>query len=276
MKSRALLALALCAGCAAAPKSDPPPAQARLAQAEARAAALVRSGDMAGAAKSYGDAVRIATSLDDLDGIAANAINLSVVDQWLGRTAEARTALALVVDADRPFPEHRRLQAELRGAILDLAIGQPGPAASLASRAEKRCAGTCEYMATLLNVQAQIALAKGDPADAARRAQRALELAHGRSDNAEAANSLRNLGRAARLRGDAAAARPFLEQALEIDRALADPRKILADLTELSRAASDAGDSQAARDYAARAAAVSRATEDGHNVVEMEAGLRRP
>lgn len=277
MKNRALLALALCAGCAAAPTREPPPAQARLAQAEARAAALVRSGDVAGAARSYGDAVRIATSLDDVDAIAANAINLSVVDQWLGRNAEARRALALVADdAHRPFSERRRLQAELRRAILDLATGDPASAAKPASRAEERCAGTCEYAATILNVQAQIALARGDSGEAALRAQRALALARSRSESAEAANSLRLLGRAARLRGNAAAARPFLEQALEIDRGLADPRKILADLTELSRAAYDAGDSQAARDYAARAEAVSRATGEGHSIAEMEAGLRRP
>jgi len=57
-----------------------------------RAAALAKSGDYAGAAKFYGEALRIATSLENADAIAANAINLSIVDQWLGREAQARAA----------------------------------------------------------------------------------------------------------------------------------------------------------------------------------------
>jgi len=277
MRKGALLALVLCAACAAAPKAEPPPAQARLAQAEARAEALLRSGDAASAAKSYEEALRIATSLEDVDAIAANAINLSIVDQWLGRNAEARKVLAVVLDDPRrPFPPRRRLQAELRAAIIDLATGDRASATAMTASAAQRCADSCNYVATIRNVQAQIALSGGDAAEAALRAQQALESARGRQDDAEAANALRTLGRAARLRGAAAAAQPFLEQALELDRALADPRKILADLTELSHAAAEAGDAGAARGYAQRAAAVSRALADGRSVAEIEAGLRRP
>jgi tetratricopeptide (TPR) repeat protein len=273
----ALLALALCAACGSAPKAEPPPAQGQLAQAEARAAALVRSGDTAAAARGYHEALRIATSLEDVDAIAANAINLSVVYQWLGHNAEARKALAVVVDDPRrPFPERRRLQAELRAAIVELAMGERTSAAALASRAAERCAGGCDYAATILNVEAQIALSGGDTTEATRRAQGALERSRGRSDSAEAANALRTLGRAARQRGDAAAARPLLEQALELDRALADPRKILADLTELSRAAAEAGEPEAAKHYAERAAAVGRALDDNRGIPAMEATLGRP
>ena len=277
MRLGALLALLLCMACAAVPKAEPPPAQGRLAQAEARAAALVRTGDTAGAAKSYDEALRIATSLEDADAIAANAINLSIVYQWLGRNTEARKALSVVVDdQSRPFPDRRRLQAELRRAIVDLALGERASAAAMAASAAERCAASCEYAATILNVQAQIALAGGDTAQASSRAQSALEQARGRGDNLEAANALRTLGRAERARGNPAAARSMLEQALEVDRALADPRKILADLTELSRAAAEAGEADAARDYAARAAAVSRAFDEGRNMAEMAAGVRRP
>lgn len=277
MSRVAALALLLCAACAAAPQAEPPATQSRLAEAEARAATLMRSGDTAGAARSYDEALRIATSLDDADAIAANAINLSVVYQWLGRHAEARRTLSRVIDEPRrAFPERRRLQAELRRAIVDLALGEHASAAAMAARAAERCAGSCEYAATLLNVQAQIALSAGDPAQASARAQSALERARGRSDNAEAANALRTLGRAERLRARPAAARALLEQALELDRALADPRKILADLTELSRAAAEAGEPQAARDYAERALAVSRAFDDPRGISELEAGLRRP
>lgn len=277
MKHAALVGLLLCAACAAAPKAEPPPAQSRLGEAEARAAGLVRSGDTAGAAREYGEALRIATSLDDADAIAANAINLSVVYQWLGRDAEARKVLSVVVDdPQRAFPQHRRLQAEVRRAIVDLALGDTASAAAVAGRASARCASTCEYAATLLNVKAQIAVAAGNVHEAMGHAQSALERARSRGDSAEAGNALRTLGRAHRLGGDPIAARQFLEQALELDRSLADPRKILADLTELSLAAAAAGDREAARAYAERAGAVARAFEDAPGIAEMEARLRRP
>jgi tetratricopeptide (TPR) repeat protein len=257
MRSAAAVALLVCAACAAAPTREPPAAQGRLAEAQARAAARAHAGDLAGAARGYDEALRIAASLEDADAIAANAINLSIAYQWLGRNAEARSVLAIVVDdTQRPFPESRRLQAELRRAIVELALDQPSAAGAMAARAARRCAGNCIYAATILNVQAQIALAGGDAAQAAAQARQALERARSQGDRAETANALRTLGRAQLGSGDAPAARASLEQALELDRALAEPRKIHADLTELARAAGQAGDKQAARDYGERARAV--------------------
>lgn len=273
----ALLALAICGACASPSPDEPPAVQGHLARAESRAAALVRSGEVAAAARAYEDALRIATSLDDVDAVAANAINLSIVYQWLGRNADARRALApLLGKAGPPFAPERRLQAELRRAILELSSGDREAAAVFAARAAARCAGGCPYAPTLLNVQAQIALAGGATAQAAQLAQAALERARGRGDGAETANALRTLARCRRLGGDPAGARALLEQALEVDRALAEPRKIFADLNELAQAAEQAGEADAARDYAARAAAVSRASGDGRSLTEMEAGLRRP
>jgi tetratricopeptide (TPR) repeat protein len=272
-----LVLLICCSACSTPPKGEAPAAQERLAETEARAAALVRAGDYAGAARKYDEALRIAASVENADAIAANAVNLSIVYQWLDRATDARDALSIVVeDSRRPFPERRRLQAELRRAMLDLALRNNDSAAGWAQRASARCAEGCEYAATILNVQAQIALEAAKADEAAHLAQRAIARARARGDATEAANGLRTLGRSRHAQGDPVAARPLLEQALELDRALADPRKILADLRELSRAAAAAGDRQASRDYAERALAVSRAFNDARGVAEMEAQLRRP
>jgi Tfp pilus assembly protein PilF len=274
MKRSAIVFAAALAACSSAPPPAPPPApqaqaQSRLAESEARAAALVRAGDFAGAAREYGEAIRLAATVENADALAANAINLSIVEQWLGRDAEARDAIARVTDdRQRAFPERRRTQAELRRAILELAGSHTDAAAAWAGRAETRCAGACEFAATILNVQAQIALATARPADAARLATSA--------GKAEQANSLRIIGRAQRLQQDAAAALPNLEQALAIDRELGDPRKILADLTELAMATDAAGNRDAARNYYARAVAVSKAMNDTRGLAEMEAQLKRP
>jgi tetratricopeptide (TPR) repeat protein len=253
------------------------PTQARLADAEARAAALARSGDYAGAARFYGEALRVATSLENADAIAANAINLSIVNQWLGRDAEARAALAAVLDAPRTnFSDRRKIQAELRRAMLELSGGNLGAAAIWAGEAERRCALTsCEYAATLLNVRAQLELDSGRPAEAARLAQDAAERARGEAGRSEAANALRILGRARIAGGEPAAALEPLRSALEIDRELGDPRKIMADLGALSRAADAAGDAESARRYQERSVAVSRAMNEAKGGGEMEVLLRR-
>ncbi len=252
--------------------------QTRLADAESRAVALLRAGDLEGAARQYDEAARIAASVENADAVAANSINQSIVYQWMGRDADARDALSRVLDDPRrPFSERRRLQAELRRAIVELALQNPVTAATYAERAASRCPDfSCEHGATILNVQAQLALEKSEPQNAEVLAEKAGARARSRSDRAETANALRLLGKARRAQGNASGAIQPLEQALAIDRELADPRKILADLTELSLASSAAGNKQAARDYYDRAVTVSRAVRDTRGLAEMEAQLRRP
>lgn len=279
MKSAAtaLLVLLLTACGGAVPLHRTSPAQTQLTQAETRAAALIRSGDYAGAARFYGEALRIATSLENADAIAANAINLSIVQQWLGHEAQARAALAAVIDEPRNhFSPRRLVQAELRRAILELATGNIGAAAVWAGEAERLCAqSSCEYAATILNVRAQVELESGNAAEAARLAQSAAERSRGDAGRAESANALRTLGRARAAQGQAAAALEPLRQALEFDRELGDPRKILADLSELARVSDAAGDAEAAKSYKERGIAVSRAMNEAKSAAEMEVLLRR-
>jgi len=239
---------------------------------------LMRGGDLEGAARQYGEAARIAATVENADSVASNAINQSIAYQWMGRDADARDALARVLDDPRrAFSERRRLQAELRRAIVELSLQNPVSAATFAERAAQRCPNlSCEYAATILNVQSQIALETSRAADAEQLATRAAERARSRNDRAEAANALRMLGKARRAQDNAKGAIQPLEQALAIDRDLADPRKILADLTELSLASSSAGNRDAARDYYERAVTVSRALQDTRGLAEMEAQLRRP
>jgi tetratricopeptide (TPR) repeat protein len=273
---RAAAALVLCAGCSTPPTAPLPPVGARAADANARAAALVRAGDFAGAARRYEEALALARSVEDADAIAANAINLSVVYQWLGRDGAARDALKIVLeDPQRPYSERRRLQAELRRALLELASRNLPAAADYAARAEARCERmACENGATLLNVKSQIMLEGGQAAEAARLAQAAADAARSRGERSEQANALRNLGRARLAGGEGAAAGAAFEQALAIDHSLADPRKIHADLLDLARASAASGDREAARGYLERAQSVSHAAGDPRGVHEMEVELK--
>jgi len=278
---RALVALGtllLCAGCVTVPVPDvpQPPVQSRIADANARAATLVRAGDDAGAARHYEEALRLARSIEDADAIAAGAINLSIVHQRLGRDAAAREFLSVVLDEKHlSFPERRRLQAELRCAILDLASRDAGGAAAWAQRARERCERlACDLAAAILNVQALIALDTGRPEEGARLAQSAGAAARSRGDRAEEANALRTIGRARAALGDPAGSIQPLEAALALDRELADPRKILVDLVELGQASLAKGDRDAARAYFERALTVGRAARDARSVEDIGGRLR--
>lgn len=245
-------------------------AQSRLTQAETRAAGFTKSGDYQNAARQYAEALRIATSLENADAIAGNAINLSIVSQWLGRDNDARAALdAVLADSHTAFSERRKIQAELRRAIVELGGGNTGAAAIWAGQAQSRCNATsCEYAAGILNVRAQIELDSGRAAEAAQLAASAADRSRSSGSQVELANALRTLGRARHAQGQPAAAMEPLKQALAIDREIGDPRKILADLADLSRAAEAAGDAAAAKDYKERGLAVSRAMHGGRGAPE--------
>ena len=278
---RALVALGtllLCAGCGTTPVADvpQPPVQSRIADANTRAAVLVRAGDDAGAARQYEEALRLARSIEDPDAIAAGAINLSIMQQRLGRDAAARESLSVVLDDKYlSFSERRRVQVELRRAILDLASRDAVGATAWAQRARERCERVaCDLGAAILNVQALIALDTGRPEEGARLAQSAAAAARSRGDRAEEANSLRTIGRARAALGDPAGSIQPLEAALALDRELADPRKILVDLVELGQASLAKGDRDAARGYFERALTVGRAARDARSVEDIGGRLK--
>ena len=231
LRSRLQAALALALLCAACGAAGPQRRRRRRAwRMRASVAPRRRARRPCGAARRYEEALRIARSLDDADAEAVNSINLSIVYQRMGRLADARAALAPVLnDQRRAFSETRRLQAELRMAIMDLAARDAVGAASWAKRARERCqALNCAQTAAILNVQAQAALESGQPAEAITLANAAADRARSQDDPSEYANALRIVGRARGALGDAPAAVQALEKALEIDRELADPRKIMA------------------------------------------------
>ena len=276
-RSAAAAALLLCAACATPPGAPLPPVGARTADASARAATLVRAGDYGGAARRYEEALALARSVEDADAIAANAINLSVVYQWMGRDGSARDALKLVLDdAKRPFPERRRLQAELRRAILELAAGDRAAAAEFAGRAERRCERmACEVAPTLLNVKAQIALENGDAAGAARLAQAAADAARGARQPCRAGErryampGARAWPTASTRRRSHCSSRPSPSTMRWPIRARSTPTWWS---WRAPRAAS--GDREGARGYLERAQTVSHAARDPRGMEEMEVQLK--
>ena len=266
------LACTLAAACAQAPA---PPALAKptaALEANRRAEAHLRHGDLDNAVLQYREALRLSQSLEDTAGIAANAVNLSVVYQRQGKFAEARASLAPVLErALLVFPAEHRAQAALRRAVLDLDERRPAGALEWAERAESWCGRPCALTAAIQNVKGQLALDAGRHAAAAAAAKTALAASRAGRDQPEAANALRLLGMAAIGAGDGAAALGHLREALAIDLELAVPRKIHLDLVGLGRASALRGEREAARAYYARAHAVSVADRDAAGAADVRA-----
>jgi tetratricopeptide (TPR) repeat protein len=269
-----LAACMLLAACGGSPSKQPAaaPPQSAAVEANRRAESYLRYGDLGNAARGYREALRISQSLEDPEGIAANAINLSIVYQRMGKNAEARDALAPVLDhAKLKFAPARLAQASLRMSLLDLDERRYASARDWADRADSYCARSCALVGAIQNVKGQLALETGN-LDAARAAAKAaLDASRSSGDRAEEANALRLLGITATRAGDPASALAQLNDALAIDRDLAIPRKIYLDLVGLGQASAQRGERDAARVYYERALAVSEADRDTKASAEAKA-----
>lgn len=267
--------LLMLAGCGSAPvKNSTVAPQEAAIEANRRGEAYVRHGELENAARSYREALRLSQSLEDPDGIAANAINLSIVRQRQGRFADARLSLGAVLEQPHlRFGQLKLAEVCLRHSLLDFDEGRFAQAEKWLSRSDQYCVERCPLSAAIHNTRAQLALQAGRLDQAAAAARRAHEASRAASDRAEQANALRVLGIAALQAGDAAKARAQLEEALAFDRELGAPRKIALDLLALGRAAALAGEGDAARAYYARALAVSEAARDAMGAAQARAML---
>jgi tetratricopeptide (TPR) repeat protein len=267
--------LAVLAGCSQSPKSESTAARQLAAiEANRKGETYVRHGELENAARSYQEALRLSQSLEDAEGIAANAINLSIVRQRQGRFADARASLAAVLEQPNlRFSSARLAEVSLRQALLDLDERRFSSAQDWVTKATQHCATRCPLSGAIHNVRAQLALQAGQNDDAAASARAAHDASRAAGERAELANALRLLGLTALRRGNAVDARAHLEQALVLDREIGAPRKIVLDLLALGRAAALGGERDAARAYYARALAVSEADRDSAGAAEARALL---
>ena len=190
------LALALGLGLGLGGCAGSPPAPGRLADEalgfNQRAANAYERGDLAQARSLYERALEIDSGIDNAEGVAMNSLSLARVDQALGDADAAHRHLDRVLDTAVAAPW--RAEAAARKAQLHLAGGEVARADEWLGRAQSLC-GQCRAQAAILNLGARIALARGQPALAIERAERALQLPVGET-LAERANARRIIGEA--------------------------------------------------------------------------------
>ncbi|MGP1680205.1 MAG: tetratricopeptide repeat protein [Burkholderiales bacterium] len=266
----------LLAACAQQPGKPLAARQAEAIEANRKAELRFRGGDYNGAVQQYREALRIAQSIEDTEGIAANAINLSIAYQRLGKNADARASLVPVLDhPGLSFSPARLAQAALRRAVLDFDERRYADAAEWLEKATSWCGQQgCALSSAIHNVTGLLALEAGRTDAAAASARAALDRSLASANRVEAANAMRLLGNVAIRAGEAAAALAPLGEALAIDRELALPRKIYLDLVGLGRASALGGERAAARTFYERALAVSEADRDEPGAAEVRDLIR--
>src|SRR5688572_30996940 len=142
LQAFAVAAVVLAAACSQSPKSENTIAARQSAALEAnrKGEAYVRHGELENAARSYREALRLSQSLEDADGIAANAVNLSIVRQRQGRFADARASLNAVLEQPNlRFSAARLAEASLRHALVDLDEQRFESAAQWVAQAASHC-----------------------------------------------------------------------------------------------------------------------------------------
>lgn len=253
------LAILLLVACAGAPKE---PQSARLAQAvdyNRRGEAALKQGDYRRALALYEAALRTDLSVENLDGVAINSINLARMHQLLGENALAHQRLDAVLGGGAIFSHEYIAAARLRKAILYQAANDLNAAASWAAQTADMCKDSaCIWQGTLLNLRARLALARGDFVGALALAGQALGVNRGRDAREETANSLRLQAEARIGRKEFAAALAPLDEALALDKALGLPERIEQDLQHMADAHVGLGHLDEARALRTRAARVAK------------------
>jgi tetratricopeptide (TPR) repeat protein len=222
-----------------------------------RAQRAFQRGEYQVAASFYEKALQLDVSVENVNGIAINVLNLAKVNQVLGKTEFAQRYLDLLLD-DKALhyqPEHLAAAA-VQKSLLRLQGNDVTGAADWADKSVAYCTSDCGLSGVIGNVRASIALHEKDADKALEWSERAASI--NKNVPLEYANSLRLTATARLMKNEHEAALRLADEALAIDKTLGLPEKIRQDLLLLAQAHEKSGHAELAaqhRDRAARIAA---------------------
>jgi tetratricopeptide (TPR) repeat protein len=211
-----------------------------------------RSGEYLFAIDYFNKSLLKNESIENLDGIAINRINLAKSYQAVNNFTEAHRVLdGVLLENLLKFPDEYLAAAATQKSLLLLSQNEDVEAARWNDKAVSLC-GNCRFQGTIFNVQSTIALRRKDAAAATHWGELGVKVNRA-SSPLEYANSLRLLARA-KLAGNAAAgALPLLEEVLVLDKKLGTPEKISLDMNIMAEAYALLGEKQKSREYGERA-----------------------
>lgn len=247
------LAALLLAACGSSPKPPPEPRlRAQAQEQESSGARRYAQGDYSAAARHFGEAVRLRTSLDELPAAARNRLQQAQSELALGQAQQALEHASLVSD------DTLQVQALLLQVQAQLTLGRNEAAQVSLARLSSLCESRCAERGRVLLLSARVAWAQGKSGDVVVQAEAALPLLRDQAEEREVANAWRLVAAARLAQADVARALPAAQTALELDRRLALPEKIARDWLLVGDIHRRAGSSEARVAYQ-RAQAVAQA-----------------
>ncbi len=234
-----------------------------------------REGRLDDSMEAYGQALDLHHSIDHPSGIIRNLINLAVVSQAAGKSANAADCLDAVdryvkmldvSSGESPHDKdlnHLLIEAGWMRAYLFCDQGNISAAREQLSRTTQRY-GTPdrELAGRFLNLEARLDLEQGNPSLALSKSQKALKANQSAGDKNETADSHRFIARSHLALGDPRSAQKAFAQALVIDRQQGRPSKVVDDLLGAAEASKAAGHYNQASASADRALTAARAAGD--------------
>lgn len=254
-RSAFVLCMLWLSGCSSVPE----PANLRLSKAiefNQRAQNAFQRGEYQTAADLYDLSLQVDSSIENVDGIAINLINLAKVHQALAqRELVQRDLDALLNEKALHFRPEHLAAAALQKAAMQLQDGDVGGAGYWLEQSAGHCTSDCKLKGAINNLRANIALLEKDAGKTLYWADQGASASK-KAAPVEYANALRLAAQAKILKDDADGAKVLLEQTLAADKTLGLPQKIFLDLTLLAEVSDMKGDVEVAKQYRARATRV--------------------
>lgn len=268
------LVAALLAACGHAPAPRSPTVESAI-EWNRRGQTAYRAGDFLRARDAYRQALVLYRSIEDVNGVATELVNVATAEFALGNVPASKAALDEIVTSRAPgFPAAQRAEGAYRRAWLAQREKSSGETAEWLARAEGFCRGDCPAHGRILNLRAQTEIAAGRLTAAREHALRALAANQKSGDKAEEANTLRMLAESLLALGDAPGAAVRYEQALAIDKETGQADKVAASLLGLGAVAQVQGRLAEAGDYYRRALVVAEAGGDSERREAASSALK--
>jgi tetratricopeptide (TPR) repeat protein len=247
-----------------------------------RAESSFKNSDYENALRLYNEAIKINRSIENIDGIAINIINMAATYRKLGDKDNAHKQIDEILNAS-PIaynPLHLSEAAFLK-AMLYFDEKNYDKALEWTDKSLTFCQSSqCSDIGKVYNLKGRAYLEKGDVASAISYGNKGLESNKEDGHKTERANSLRLIANAKLMKGEYEDARKFYEDALSIDKTLGLSRKIAQDLMGMGNTYFKQGNKNSALDYFKRALSVSESAGDKEEIAKtknmIEKCLRSP
>jgi tetratricopeptide (TPR) repeat protein len=213
-------------------------------------------GEYLAAADLYGNALQLDVSIENVNGIAINMLNLARVNQVLGKNALAQRYLdSMLEDKALHYAPAQLAAAAVQKSLLLLQENDMAGATTWVDNSAEYCVSDCPLAGVIDNARASIALRSNDADKALHWSDRAAS-ANKNTSPLEYANSLRLTASAKSMKNEHDAALHLAEEALVIDKSLGLPEKIRQDLLLSAQAHEKLGHAEQAAQYRDRAARI--------------------